>query len=408
MYNFMLMLQMKDIIEQVDIERLYQHILNVEGIKHPILAQKKLDETADYIKNKFMKYGLQVQEQVFKIEDFDQSFRNIEGYFENSSGPEVLITSHYDTVINAPGANDNGSAIAIMLEAARILAKEKETNNIRFVSFTLEEFNPSRELKQLKLAQELELMDENYRFLTYHTQKMYKECFNFVYRNVAKGRTLAESWELALKEIMNELTDQEKKYFEFISQLYSKDTYTSWIGKAGMVGSSEWVAKAMRDKREIIGVINNETVGYTAKRKNSQIYPPLMHPILFPSYKVKQFKAIGNFITVVSDKKSKMLAKSFSKQCKNDSIQLPYIRIRIPLSFETIAKRFFDLLRSDHAPFWLEGIPALMITDSANFRYPFYHTEADTIDKLDFNFIKKVCQVTIATAIDSAKKHKIR
>ncbi len=56
-----------------------------------------------------------------------------------------------------------------------------------------------------------------------------------------------------------------------------------------------------------------------------------------------------------------------------------------------------DTLRSDHAPFWRENIPALMITDTANFRYPYYHTKADTIDKLDFDFIKKITQVTIAT-----------
>jgi len=62
---------MRDIIEKVDVERLYQHILNIEGIKHPIIAQEKLDETADYIKNEFKKYGLKVQEQTFNIKNFD-------------------------------------------------------------------------------------------------------------------------------------------------------------------------------------------------------------------------------------------------------------------------------------------------------------------------------------------------
>ena len=314
-----------------------------------------------------------------------------------------MISSHYDTVMCAPGANDNGSAIAIMLEAARILAERGITDNIRFVSFTLEEFNPSREFEFLNLAQELQLMDDNFRYSTFHTQKMYRECFNIVYRNAGKGKSIAESWELAVKEVINELTNQEKKYFEFLSQLYTNDTHTSWIGEVANIGSSKWVEKAIREKREIVGVINNETVGYTSKRKNSQMYPPLMHPIMFPSYKVRKFKAIGNFITVVSDKISMKLAKSFCKQCKNEFIQLPYIRIGIPLSFETIAKFLFDLLRSDHAPFWRERIPALMITDSANFRYPFYHTQADTIDKLDFDFIKKVCQVTIATALNYTK-----
>jgi len=397
------MFQMKDILEQVDTERLYQHILNIEGIRHPLVSQSKLDETADYIKTEFMKYGLKVDEHEFKIDDFNQSFRNIEGYFENDSGPQVLITSHYDTVINSPGANDNGSAIAIMLEAARILAKEQECNKIRFVSFTLEEFNPSRELKYLKLGKELKLINRDNRYFKYHTQKIYKECEDHVFRNVAKGKSMAESWDIAIKEIQKDLTKEEKEYFEYIHYLCSEDSYITWIGTTAMVGSSEWVAKAMREKREIIGVINLETVGYAVEQKKSQIYPPLLHPILFQKYKVKMFNKVGNFITVVSDKKSNILAKSFCKQCKNEFIKLPYVKARIPLSFETIAKRFFDLVRSDHAPFWREGIPALMITDSANFRYPFYHTEADTIDKLNFDFIRKVCQVTIATAIDFTK-----
>jgi len=72
---------------------------------------------------------------------------------------------------------------------------------------------------------------------------------------------------------------------------------------------------------------------------------------------------------------------------------------KIPFGFEKIAKWLMDLLRSDHGPFWRENIPALMITDTANFRYPYYHTEADTIDKLDFDFIKKVTQATIATVV---------
>ena len=44
-----------------------------------------------------------------------------------------------------------------------------------------------------------------------------------------------------------------------------------------------------------------------------------------------------------------------------------------------------------------------MITDTASFRNPFYHTEADIIDKLDFDFMKKVTQATIATILELSK-----
>ncbi|MHA2134210.1 MAG: M28 family peptidase [Candidatus Thorarchaeota archaeon] len=62
-----------------------------------------------------------------------------------------------------------------------------------------------------------------------------------------------------------------------------------------------------------------------------------------------------------------------------------------------------DILRPDHAPFWREGIPALMLTDTANFRYPFYHTRADTIDKLDFDFLSQVCMATVATSLTAIR-----
>ncbi len=56
------------------------------------------------------------------------------------------------------------------------------------------------------------------------------------------------------------------------------------------------------------------------------------------------------------------------------------------------------LLRFDHTPFWRDNIPAIMVIDASFLRKPFYHTEADTIDKLDFDFLSKFTQATVATA----------
>ena len=63
-----------------------------------------------------------------------------------------------------------------------------------------------------------------------------------------------------------------------------------------------------------------------------------------------------------------------------------------------------DLLRSDHAPFWRENIHAIFISDSANFRCPHYHTGSDTIDKIDFVFMKKIAQTSLLTLIAMAEE----
>ncbi|MCG3259545.1 MAG: M28 family peptidase [Candidatus Heimdallarchaeota archaeon] len=394
---------MIDSIKKVDIERLYQHVLSVEGIKHPFVNPEKLNETADYIKSEFQKYGLSTNEQSFEIEGTDMTFRNIEGYIGDGSKSEILVTSHYDTVRNAPGANDNGSAIAAMLEAARVLASEENVGSVRFISFTLEELQPTLVQQYRDRGLELGIIDKDYRYTSHHSHKMIKKFFSKVSIKLSKGKPMLESWEKSFDEIKDDLTDSEKKYCEYIIESRSHITRTSWIGELGLVGSDYWVKKAIEDDKKIIGVINLETIGYTSKRKNSQFLPPLMHPILFPTYKVKARKIIGDFISVVSDKNSKELGKLFCKKCKLDDIKLPYLWARIPLRFEKIAKWLSDTLRSDHAPFWRENIPALLITDTANFRYPYYHTEADTIDKLDFEFIKKITQATIATVLDRSE-----
>jgi len=175
---------------------------------------------------------------------------------------------------------------------------------------------------------------------------------------------------------------------------------TSWLGKTSMMGSGFWVEKAVRANKEVLGVLNLETIGYTSEKKNSQTLPEGMDPAMFQTYRVSDV-TIGNFLAVIGDANSEKLAQSFCNQCKLDSVDLPYACLQVPLRFEDIAQSgLFDLLRSDHAPFWREGMPGLMLTDTANFRYPFYHTQADTIDKLDFSFMTKICKATIATAIE--------
>ncbi len=394
---------MNDIPYKVDVEKLFQHVLSIEGVKHHIFDPQKLNETADYISSEFKKYGIKTNEQTFKVEGTDMVFRNIEGYMGDDSKPEILVTSHYDTGFNSPGANDSGSAVAAMLEVARILASRNFSGNVRFISFTLEELGPTFDQGDRNKALELGIVDENHRYTSYHTQKMFKKFYSSVTLGLAKGQPIVDVWQKAFEVVKDNLTDSEKEYIAYIIKTRSHITRTSSVGKLGLVGSDYWVKKALDVDKKIKGVINLVTIGYSTKRKNTQFFPPLLNPLLLPSYKVKARKRIVDFIAVVSDKNSRELGKIFCKNCKNEGIKLPYLWARIPFKFEKIAKWLYDLLLSDHSPFWKENIPALMITDTANFRSPYHHTKADTIDKLDFDFIKKVTQTTIATVIEFNK-----
>lgn len=393
----------ENLIENVDIEKLYSHILKIEGVKHAIDTPEKLNEVADYIKDEFRSYGIEAAEQKFTIEDFDFTFRNIEAVIGEGDEPELLITSHYDTVPNAPGANDNGTGIAAMLEIARILSKEKLKMKIRFVSFTLEELNPANQLNARSKAQELGLTDETHRYQTYHTFKIMKKYSRLFYKQIAKGHSRKEAGEIAINTLEKQLTPEEREYFESRVKYYqTSESQLDWLGKLMVIGSKRWLEKALEEKKQIKGIINLETIGYTSKRKHAQRFPSFLFK-LFPRYKVNIRKGFGNFIAIVGSKNSKDIVRIFRKKCKEKNIQLPYVAIRPPLEFNTIVKLARDLLRSDHAPFWQVGIPSIMLTDTAEFRYPYYHTHADTIDKLDFDFMTKVCKATILTIMELEK-----
>ena len=65
----------------------------------------------------------------------------------------------------------------------------------------------------------------------------------------------------------------------------------------------------------------------------------------------------------------------------------------VPL--EMIRQISHHLLRSDHAPFWRAGLPALMWTDTAEFRNPHYHRPTDTPETLDYEFLAGVTRLLV-------------
>lgn len=98
-----------------------------------------LNRSAKYISQKFQEYGLNPIEQKFDV--LGKTYTNIMASVGPSEGSHLIVGAHYDVCGDQPGADDNASAIAGLLEIARF-AKNHETElpyRIDFVAYSLEE-----------------------------------------------------------------------------------------------------------------------------------------------------------------------------------------------------------------------------------------------------------------------------
>ena len=98
-----------------------------------------LDASADYIERSLQALGYRVDSQAFTAQG--KAVRNLEVALEGDTRGEeiVVIGAHYDTVSGSPGANDNGSGVAALLEMARLLRDQALARSVRLVAFVNEE-----------------------------------------------------------------------------------------------------------------------------------------------------------------------------------------------------------------------------------------------------------------------------
>ena len=110
------------------------------GPRDPYTNMRALNAAADYVASELRKAGLAVADETFQAEG--EVFRNIVGTHAGTVVPQeqVLVVAHYDTKPGTPGADDNASAVAAMLEIARLLARGRFERTLQFVGFTLEEY----------------------------------------------------------------------------------------------------------------------------------------------------------------------------------------------------------------------------------------------------------------------------
>jgi hypothetical protein len=255
-----------------------------------------------YIVESFTKNYYEVEKQWIVING--QPMANIiaEKKGTGDSDKIVVIGAHYDTVPGSPGADDNATGVAAVLELARIFGESDTPYTIRFVAFANEE-HPGMDQKTM--------------------------------------------------------------------------------------GSYTYAAGCRERKEEIVAMLSLEMLGCYSEVEGSQHYPEPFN-LFYPTK--------GNFIGFVGNASSKNLVKQVVTEFRR-SAQFPSEGVAAPDSIR-------DVSRSDHWGFWQFGYPALMVTDTSNFRYEHYHSARDTPDRLDFErFTKVVAGLTHVVSELAGRKH---
>ncbi len=170
----------------------------------------------------------------------------------------------------------------------------------------------------------------------------------------------------------------------------------------GFIGAIQFV-RELTEECKLRGAIVLETLAYTSKQPNSQSVPPrfgLIYPDQARRLEKRDF--IGEYAIVIYHNNAKSLAVGFGESLAHiagvDSIMLVRAPGDIPVLGRILRTFYFPLVqqfyRADHYPFLVAGIPAIQITDSANFRNPNYHKMTDTPDTLDYEHLAKIVAAT--------------
>jgi hypothetical protein len=123
----------------VDPSRLQAHVrkLSIELSPRDESHIENLDRVADYIKNEFSQITTFVSEQGYRVQN--KSYRNVIARFGPETGERIIVGAHYDTAGPLPGADDNASGVAALIELARLLGRQAPALQVELVAFSLEE-----------------------------------------------------------------------------------------------------------------------------------------------------------------------------------------------------------------------------------------------------------------------------
>lgn len=265
---------------------LRRHVAAIASREHNVFRPEALEAAAQYVEHAFTGAGYAVEAQRFQSGSIEVRNIEVEVTGQGRRDEIILIGAHYDSVSGAPGANDNGSGVAALIELARLLRNAKPARTLRFVAFVNEE------------------------------PPFY--------------------WSEAM-------------------------------------GSRHYARRAKDRGEAIVAMFSLETIGYYSDRAGSQRYP---FPLSF------FYPSTGNFIAFVSNLASRPLL--------HEAVAAFRRHARFPSEGAAAPAFLPGVAWSDHWSFWQEGWPALMVTDTALYRYPHYHTLQDTPDKVDYERAARV------------------
>ncbi len=284
-----------------DPKRLLAHLEKISRERNFETSPEILIETQSYLGKELRSYGFEVLEEKFSY--LNRSFSNLIARLGLASDrPRIILGAHFDSVPGSPGADDNASGVAALLEVARLFSDSQKTtalksSSVEFAFFNLEEY--------------------------------------------------------------------------------------------GMIGSRFHARKLKKEKIPVKGMLSLEMVAYTSREKNSQKMPFVLKPF---------YPDVGSFIGLVADTGSKEWLDEVKKIFSGvaglwvESLVLPAKGWIFP-----------DARLSDHSPFWDEGFPALLVTDTSFYRNPYYHTGKDTIETLDLEFLSGVTEAVFQTALQASQ-----
>lgn len=123
------------------VERLRRHVdvlAELIGPRH-VGRPKALESAATYVERQFLALGDEVERQTYDVQGTTVANLVVERSGERSPDSIVVLGAHYDSIPATPGADDNASAVAVLIEVARLLRGRHGQRTIRFVAFACEE-----------------------------------------------------------------------------------------------------------------------------------------------------------------------------------------------------------------------------------------------------------------------------